>query len=691
MANSDTHPTRPLPLNAILRAAPWMAPGCFLTSFAAYGLVDDARGVILGCLASSLIVAGAAKALRHPDRSMVMLWVERGSTYVLAGISSFIISLPFLLFAALAQEWLDREVPAVAPVSGMILLALLPAPFVWRFWPALFLGFVADLSDGSYGVGKNRHVWTGPGNVAAFRATRIPAARPASRVAFVTVYLCAILWVVILELTPLGEGPSGLRLLGPFVLLPFLVAVLTHEADFIWRACKSHNRETQAAAQTDDAERRRKLPPPYKAPAQPAKHGNRPPIDAAPPQTDYPDDYNYVLQRCGKEELILYCAALSDDTKWNKILFRYGHHPDATDNDGATAIHIALRRGNEQVIRRLLELNAKVDIADNWNVQPMHMAALNPKSADFIPELIRRGASVDVLDNSERTPLHNAVSSSCLPAVRQLLNHGAETGVWDRGGDTSLHFAANWTPRASGDRLAQIRDQCKIIKLLIRSGLDINRANKRGETPLHLAARFSCESIIDELISHGATLNPQDKNRITPLQAAAAAGKPDNARALIRHKADLDIHTATAIGDLIFLQTHPSLVAAHKGDQGNSTLPSLVGLAVFFDQEATLDWLIREGANVNGSAFSPTPLLHAVCYKHDPALVRKLLKAGAKVDWPDGDGRTPLYYAASRGSFELVHVLMEFGADPYSTTERGAKPIDCTKDAKLVRLMKQGV
>lgn len=668
-----------------------MAPGCLLTWYAANGLVDDARGVILGFLASSLICAGAAKALRHPDRSMVMLWAERGSTYVFAGLFFFVLSLPFWLIAGLLHEWIDQSFPSLGPTSGPLLLALCPAPFLWRFWPALFLGFVCDLSDGGYGVGKNRHVWSGPGNIAAFRATRVPASRPASSVALVTVYLCGILWMIILQLTPGGEGPIWLRFLGPLLLAPFVVAVLMHESDFVWWEFKRHARDKEDGDHdSEEAEHRQKRQSPPDAPDRRDKRKRNKAGRSAPPATETVDEYSHVLQRCGKKELILHCAALSDDKRWNRILFKYATGPNATDNDGATALHIALRRGNTQVIRRLLELNAKVDVADHWNTQPMHMAALTPAGAKFIPELIRRGASVNVLDNGELTPLHNAVRSSCLPAVRLLLEHGAEIGVWDRNGDTSMHLAANWTPRASRDRLAQIREHRDIISALVRAGLDVNQPNKREEAPLHRAARRGCVPIIDELITRGATLNPRDRNKITPLQAATAAGNAENAQALIRHKADMDVHTAIAMGDLDFLETHPTSVAAHKNDSGSSLLPSLVGLAVHFDQDEILDWLIGEGANVDGSAFSATPLLHAVQRKQNPTLTRKLLKAGAKVDWPDGDGRTPLHYAASQGSYELVHILMEFGADPYFTAERGSQPIGATNDAKLVRLMKHG-
>lgn len=44
-------------------------------------------------------------------------------------------------------------------------------------------------------------------------------------------------------------------------------------------------------------------------------------------------------------------------------------------------------------------------------------------------------------------------------------------------------------------------------------------------------------------------------------------------------------------------------------------------------------------------------------------MVKKLIDLGANIDAIDDNGETPLFYAASQGSFETVKILVEHGAD----------------------------
>ncbi len=56
-----------------------------------------------------------------------------------------------------------------------------------------------------------------------------------------------------------------------------------------------------------------------------------------------------------------------------------------------------------------------------------------------------------------------------------------------------------------------------------------------------------------------------------------------------------------------------------------------------------------------------TPLVDAV-RQQDVAAVRALLKTGADVNAPEGDGATALHWAVARGAIELVRLLLDAGA-----------------------------
>jgi ankyrin repeat protein len=77
---------------------------------------------------------------------------------------------------------------------------------------------------------------------------------------------------------------------------------------------------------------------------------------------------------------------------------------------------------------------------------------------------------------------------------------------------------------------------------------------------------------------------------------------------------------------------------------------------------AALD-LINEGTDVNGSQGDGTTPLHWAAYKLDAELVRVLLAHGAKADVKNDYGASPLGEAVKAGNAPLVETLLKAGAD----------------------------
>lgn len=72
-------------------------------------------------------------------------------------------------------------------------------------------------------------------------------------------------------------------------------------------------------------------------------------------------------------------------------------------------------------------------------------------------------------DGEQRTALHYAVAYDRTPAVKALLDNGADTSAKDKGGNPPLHYAAGYG-----------REEC--VRLLLAAGADISATNDRGET-----------------------------------------------------------------------------------------------------------------------------------------------------------------------------------------------------------------
>jgi ankyrin repeat protein len=74
------------------------------------------------------------------------------------------------------------------------------------------------------------------------------------------------------------------------------------------------------------------------------------------------------------------------------------------------------------------------------------------------------------------------------------------------------------------------------------------------------------------------------------------------------------------------------------------------------------------------AVLATTPLVDAVRQGDVPA-VRGLLKTGVDVNQPEGDGATPLHWAAHRDSSELVRLLLGAGASVQAANDLGITPL----------------
>ena len=81
--------------------------------------------------------------------------------------------------------------------------------------------------------------------------------------------------------------------------------------------------------------------------------------------------------------------------------------------------------------------------------------------------------------------------------------------------------------------------------------------------------------------------------------------------------------------------------------------------------------LIAEGADVNAAQGDGTTPLHWAAYKLDTELVRLLLEHGARADAANRYGATPLGEAVKAADAGLVGLLLEAGADPDVPNEDG--------------------
>lgn len=184
----------------------------------------------------------------------------------------------------------------------------------------------------------------------------------------------------------------------------------------------------------------------------------------------------------------------------------------------------------------------------------------------------------------------------------------------------------------------------------------ISEDNKEATRQLHSAV-IQDPDRIEGLIKKGADVDDVDSRGTTPLWKAVRHSKLASVKTLITAGADPDI--------------------ARKTDGWTP----LHCNAFYNRREVAIQiakQLIKSDANVNQTSLKDgeTALHYAVRATKSAELTELLLNAGAKINHRSSKGDTPLQFAVSGGSKELVDLLLTKGANPAQRNHLGIRPID---------------
>ncbi|KAL9112793.1 MAG: hypothetical protein Q9187_007725, partial [Circinaria calcarea] len=162
---------------------------------------------------------------------------------------------------------------------------------------------------------------------------------------------------------------------------------------------------------------------------------------------------------------------------------------DRIDSEGNTALLWAARRGDSTTVDLLLRANAN-------------------------PNLVNR---LDV------SPLIHAARRSDPTCVKLLLKAGADPNQVDDQDYNALHYAAEY------------QNSREMIEYLVKGGVDVNKRNYWGSTPVAHAAINNRPISAEALLDYGADLNSLDLERDTPLTESIRLNA-DNTTELLLHR-----------------------------------------------------------------------------------------------------------------------------------------------------------
>jgi len=187
-------------------------------------------------------------------------------------------------------------------------------------------------------------------------------------------------------------------------------------------------------------------------------------------------------------------------------------------------LNIAVSEGNEDEVRRLLDNNNNdtdnhSNNRDNKDINSQNiygytplLTALSKGYTKLAFMLIEAGSNVHISTLEGLSPLHMAAIHCDECTILKLLQNGAFLNTQDEVGDSVLH----WVIR---------ENNVNMLSLLLGGGgnvgiICVDIKNEDGETPLHLAASFGEEPLVELLVKHGACIDIKDNLGLTPTDHA---------------------------------------------------------------------------------------------------------------------------------------------------------------------------
>ncbi|KAJ5535052.1 hypothetical protein N7527_001306 [Penicillium freii] len=362
-------------------------------------------------------------------------------------------------------------------------------------------------------------------------------------------------------------------------------------------------------------------------------------------------DINKAIGKTKKTPLLFRLQGFNMD----RVLAFLEYKPDVNiaDTSGNGPLHNVLANYETDgiVIDALISLGANPNAMNNEGNTPLH--TMNGKHSPFISKLVDAGADLEARNHDGHTVLFKHANSE---SFQTLIDLGARLDTRDSTGRTLLHRCCTNTDRLDylislgldplatdheGNSLlmevAATRNdkQPAIMKHLVGLGLDIDQANHRGRTALHvlcavvkLSSSSEEEDNMNYLLGVCKSLNSSDCHGVQPLHLAATISESHVLKLL-------------SAGADMFKVTNEGMSVLHIA--ARSRQPNIVAL---FCSKLTALGAEDRTAFVNQQTTEGETALHYACRSGRPETVQELLEAGTDAAILDSGDRSPFRVCA---------------------------------------------
>lgn len=424
--------------------------------------------------------------------------------------------------------------------------------------------------------------------------------------------------------------------------------------------------------------------------------------------------------------------AINNDAPIETIKFlveQPGNSITKPTHDNRIYLHWAAYRGNTELVQYLIAKGSDVNFEDSHGTAPADFAASNGQSDPAMYDALfkagvnptkkyanganllllaiasdkdlkaaeyfaTKGMSLKDVDSEGNTAFTYAARSGNIPLLKKLLEKGIKPT------DTALLIAAQGSRRETnpietykylveevkikptaqnktGQNVLHILagkpNQTEIIKYFLDKGVDVNKADKEGNTPIMAAASARETAVLELFLSKAKNINVQNLKGESALTYAVRNGSPEAVSLLLAKGADVNVKDKD--GNNLGVYLVQSYRPAGRERETPKEDP--------FDAKAKL--LQAKGLNLATAQKDGNTLYHLAITKNDVSLLKKITDLKVDVNAKNKDGLTALHRAAMTSKDDaILKYLVEAGAKKDISTEFDETAYALAKENELL-------
>ncbi|MDR2122237.1 MAG: ankyrin repeat domain-containing protein [Flavobacteriaceae bacterium] len=413
------------------------------------------------------------------------------------------------------------------------------------------------------------------------------------------------------------------------------------------------------------------------------------------------------------------------------LLEQKGNSISKLTHDNRIYLHWAASKGNAEIVKYLIDKGSDIRLEDSHGIAPIAFAAGNGQTNVAVYEaffkagidvkskyrdgasllllaipsdkdlsltnyFVSKGLSLSDVDNNGNTAFNYAARAGNLELLKTLLKKGVKYT------DNALLMAAQGTRRSTspievyqylveelkikptitgenGDNvlhtIVRRQKQSEIVNYFLAKGVDVNKADNDGNTPLINAASGKEVEIVGLLVSKIKNVNAVNAKGESALTAAVKQGSPDVVSLLLDKGADIKIKDKE--GNSLAYYLIQSYRPLRAGAPNNAQQEE--------DFEAKLKKLQDKSLDFTSLQKDGNTLYHVAITKNDLTLLKKIANLNINVNAKNNEGLTVLHKAAMIAKdTEILKYLLSIGAKKDILTEFDETAYDLAKENEFL-------